>query len=155
MSHYRRAFAPGGSWFFTVARADRRSDALVHEIGAPRAACAATVAEHALIADAMVILPDHPRAVWTPPPGETDFSVRWREIKTRFTRALGGDPPRSASQRAKGERGLWQRRYWEHRIRDADDHRVHVEYRWWNPVKHGLVAHPADWPYSSFRRDNP
>ena len=68
-------------------------------------------------------------------------------------RPVGGEHRRSASKVAKGERGLWQRRYWEHMIRDGADYVRHVEYCWFNPVKHGLVARVCDWPHSSFHRD--
>ena len=148
MSNYRRARVPGAIYFFTVALADRRSRALVEHADALRWAFVETAREHPVRVDAMVVLPDHLHAVWALPPGDADFPVRWRKLKTRFTRAVGrvGDPPtlrewpRSASKIAKGERGLWQRRYWEHMIRDSEDWRRHVEYCWINPVKHGLVA---------------
>lgn len=168
MSNYRRAAVPGAVYFFTVALADRRSRALVEHVDALRAAFVATVREHPTQVDAMVVLPDHLHAVWRMPAGDADFPLRWRKLKTRFTRAVVGEwrrsgrvghsptlnPwPRSDSKIAKGERGLWQRRYWEHMIRDAEDWRRHVEYCWFNPVKHGLVGRVGDWPLSSFHRD--
>jgi putative transposase len=153
MTAYRRLRLPGRSYFFTVALANRGSDTLTREIGALRAAVARTRAERPFRVDAMVILPDHLHAIWTLPDGDADFPTRWRLIKTRFTRAVGGDLPRSLSQRAKGERGLWQRRYWEHCIRDAGDFDLHLRYCWANPVRHGYVERPAQWPYSSIHRD--
>jgi putative transposase len=153
MSNYRRAAVPGAVYFFTVALADRRSRALVEHADALRAAFVATAREHPVRVDAMVVLPDHLHAVWRLPEGDADFPLRWRKLKARFTRAVGGEWRRSESKVRKGERGLWQRRYWEHMIRDADDWRRHVEYCWINPVKHGLVGTVRDWPLSSFHRD--
>ena len=101
----------------------------------------------------MVVLPDHLHAVWRLPEGDADFPLRLRKLKARFGRSVGGSYRRSDSKIAKGERGLWQRRYWEHMIRDGDDWRRHVEYCWINPVKHGLVGAVRDWPLSSFHRD--
>lgn len=153
MPNYRRARVPGAIYFFTIALADRRSRILVEHVDALRAAFAVTMREHPVRVDAMVVLPDHLHAVWRLPDGDTDFPLRWRKLKARFTRAVSGEHRRSASKIAKGERGLWQRRYWEHMIRDVDDWRQHVEYCWFNPVRHGLVARVRDWPYSSFHRD--
>jgi putative transposase len=90
--------------------------------------------------------------MWTLPDGEADFATRWRLIKSAFSRSL---PPRerlSASRRAKGERGIWQRRYWEHTIRDEGDFTRHLDYIHFNPVKHGHAGRVRDWPYSSFHR---
>ncbi len=101
----------------------------------------------------MVVLPDHIHAVWTLPPGDADFSLRWRLIKIDFAKAVPNIERRSAVRMARGERGIWQRRFWEHLIRDDGDFRRHVEYCYINPVKHGLVARVGDWPYSSFHRD--
>lgn len=153
MPSYRRAAVPGATFFFTVALADRRSRVLVDHADALRGAFVATTREHPVEVDAMVVLPDHLHAVWRLPEGDADFPARWRKLKARFTRAVGGEWPRSRSKIAKGERGLWQRRYWEHMIRDAEDWRRHVEYCWSDPVRHGLVARARDWPLSSFHRD--
>jgi putative transposase len=102
--------------------------------------------------DAIVILPDHLHCLWTLPEGDTDYPVRWAHIKTEFSRRVPKDERRRASRILKRERGLWQRRYCEHLIRDEDDWRHHVDYIHFNPVKHGLVASVADWSYSSFHR---
>jgi putative transposase len=153
MSAYRRLRVPGTSYFFTVNLQDRGSDVLVRHIDILRRAWADTLAEHPFRCDAAVILPDHLHAVWTLPPGDSDFSSRWRKIKARFTHATGLSCQRSASKLRKREAGLWQRRFWEHAIRDADDHAAHVGYCRENPVKHGLVAHAEDWPFSSVHRD--
>lgn len=153
MTGYRRARVAGASYFFTVALADRRSTALVDRIGALRDAYAVTRAERTFRCDAFVVLPDHLHTVWTLPEGDSDFSTRWRLIKTRFVRSVGGYGPRSASKHAKQERGVWQRRFWEHMIRDPADFALHVRYCWANPVKHGFVVRPTDWAYSSIHRD--
>jgi putative transposase len=103
------------------------------------------------IIDAWVVLPDHLHAVWRLPIGDDDFSTRWRMIKTFFVRGLPATERLSAVRRAAGERGIWQRRFWEHAIRDDADYAAHVDYVHFNPVKHGLVAAPAEWPYSTFK----
>jgi putative transposase len=100
-----------------------------------------------------VVLPDHLHAVWTLPPGDSDFSTRWRLIKNRFAKALPKQERLSAVRKARGERGIWQRRFWEHLIRDEADYARHVEYCYINPVKHRWVTRVRDWPYSSFHRD--
>ncbi len=165
MAKYRRLRVRGGTYFFTVTLAERGATTLIDGIGALRAAYSATQAERPFRCEAMVILPDHLHAVWTLPAGDDDFSTRWRLIKARFSRAVSGKvgaehPPYgrmggvhpSRSKRGKGEIGIWQRRFWEHCIRDAADFEAHVRYCWGNPVKHRLVARAADWPYSSIHR---
>jgi REP element-mobilizing transposase RayT len=98
------------------------------------------------------VLPDHLHCLWTLPQGDADFPGRWRAIKIEFVKGLPAGEPRSQVMAGRGERGIWQRRYWEHTIRDDRDFAAHMDYTNFNPVKHGLVTHPADWPYSSFRR---
>ncbi|MFD2182854.1 REP-associated tyrosine transposase [Rhodoplanes azumiensis] len=153
MPNYRRAFVPGGCWFFTVTLLDRGSTALVDHIDPLRRATAWTRRRYPFQIDAAVVLPDHLHAVWTLPPGDADFSIRWRMIKTRFVQALAPTECRSPVGIARGERGIWQRRFWEHLIRDERDYARHVEYCYINPVKHGLVRRVVDWPFSSFHRD--
>jgi putative transposase len=153
MPTYVRARVPGASFFFTVALADRRSSALVEDVAHLRGAVAEVRRKRPFQIEAMVILPDHLHAVWTLPEGDSDFPLRWKEIKAEFTMRTGRSGPRSASKIAKGEKGLWQRRFWEHLIRDETDFRQHVEYCWGNPVKHGLVIRAVDWPFSSIHRD--
>jgi putative transposase len=152
MPEYRRLRVPGSSYFFTVNLADRGSDGLIRNIETLRRAVANTRARHPFTIDAWVVLPDHLHAVWTLPEGDDDFSTRWATIKRLYTWAQEDDEPRSASRRAKRERGIWQRRFWEHMIRDDHDFRAHVDYVHYNPVKHGLAAAPAEWPYSSYHR---
>ena len=101
----------------------------------------------------MGVLPNHLHAIWTLPEGDSDYPVRWRWIKSRFSRALPNIEQRSDVRKARGERGIWQRRYWEHLIRDERDFNDHLEYCWLNPVWHGLVKNVEDWPFSSFHRD--
>jgi putative transposase len=103
--------------------------------------------------DAFVVLPDHIHAIRTLPSGDADFSIRWRLIKIAFSKAIPKSERLSKVRRQRGERGIWQRRFWEHLIRDDEDYRRHVEYCYINPVKHGLVRRVCDWPLSSFHRD--
>ena len=145
-------FSAGGSFFFTVNLADRRLCLLTERIDELRTAFRETRRCHPFTTEAMVVLPDHLHTVWTLPEGDADFSTRWRLIKTNFSRNLTTGEPISSSRAVKGERGIWQRRYWEHTIRDESDFTRHIDYVHINPVKHGLVTRVRDWPYSSFHR---
>jgi putative transposase len=153
MSNYRRARIEGASYFFTLALADRQSRLLTDGIEELRIAYGETIASMPVRCDAIVVLPDHLHAVWTLPEGDGDYSERWRKIKYRFSRRVGHKQPRSQSKINKREVGIWQRRFWEHVIRNEEDFRRHVSYCWGNPVKHGLVTRAVDWPYSSIHRD--
>lgn len=152
MTNYRRLRVPGGTYFFTVCLEDEGSTILTDHIDLLRFAYAKTAAELPVHCDAMVVLPNHLHAVWTLPHGDADFSERWRRIKARFSHALADTPLRCASKVAKRERGIWQRRFWEHWIRDRESFASTVDYCWQNPVRHGLVSNPADWTWSSFHR---
>ncbi len=152
MTDYRRNFIAGGSFFFTVTLAERRLRLLTEHIEELRAAFRETRQRHPFTIDAMVVLPDHLHAVWTLPDGDANFATRWRLIKSRFSRSLATGERISDSRAAKGERGIWQRRYWEHTIRDESDFERHLDYIHINPLKHGLVQRVRDWPYSSFHR---
>jgi putative transposase len=152
MTAYPRNFIPGGCFFFTVNLADRRQRLLTEHVGALRSAFRETHQRHPFTTDAVVVLPDHLHAVWTLPEGDRDFATRWRLIKSTFSRNFAVGEPISASRVAKGERGIWQRRYWEHTIRDENDLARHIDYVHINPMKHGLVERVGDWPYSSFYR---
>ncbi|MDP2833073.1 MAG: transposase [Pseudomonadota bacterium] len=152
MTQYRRHFVPGGSYFFTVNLADRRLALLTDHIAALRAAFRYVMLRHPFTVDAIVILPEHLHAIWTLPPGDTGYSTRWRLIKSHFSRALPLLESRSQSRQGKGERGIWQRRYWEHTLRDERDFERHADYVHFNPVKHGHVRRVADWPHSTFHR---
>jgi len=153
MPNYRRAFVPGGCWFFTVNLLDRRQTLLVDHVVALREAVAATRQRYSFAIDAFVVLPDHLHSIWSLPPGDSDFSTRWRLIKNRFARALPKRERLSAVRVARNERGIWQRRFWEHLIRDEADYAQHIEYCYINPLKHRLVSRVRDWPHSSFHRD--
>jgi len=107
---------------------------------------------HPFQIDGIVILPDHLHTLWTLPEGDDDYSLRWRQIKSAFSRRLDEGETVSASRSRKRERGVWQRRFWEHTIRDDEDFARHLDYIHYNPVKHGHVKRVADWPYSSFHR---
>ncbi|HVC56360.1 MAG TPA: transposase [Stellaceae bacterium] len=152
MTEYRRNTVAGGTYFFTANLADRRSFLLIEKIELLRAAFRYTRERHPFTIDAIVVLPDHLHTVWTLPEGDSDFAVRWNLIKGGFTRFLPRAECISASRLRKRERGIWQRRYWEHTLRDDDDFARHVDYIHFNPVKHGYVEDPAAWPFSSFRR---
>ena len=152
MTNYRRARTANATYFFTVNLADRTSTLLVDRIDDLRDAIRHVQHRHPFAIDAMVVLPEHLHAVWTLPPGDADHSLRWRLIKTRFSRVMPKGERRCDSRLAKSERGIWQRRYWEHLIRNDDDFSRHVDYVHFNPVKHGHVQHTLNWPHSSFHR---
>lgn len=157
MPNFRRVFWPGGTFFFTVVTHQRQP--LLAHLGAIEALRAAVRdARHSqpFTIDAWVVLPDHMHAVWTLPPGDSDYPTRWRRIKAGFSRRIGAAPCRSepSTQGRDRERRspIWQRRYWEHLIRDEDDFSSHINYVHFNPVKHELVTCPKNWPYSTFHR---
>ena len=153
MRTYIRARIPGASYFFTVNLAERRgNDLLVRRIDDLREAFRDTRRRHPFSLDAIVVLPEHLHCLWRLPPGDDDFPVRWRLIKSHFSRRIEPGERISPSRRRKGERGLLQHRYWEHVIRDEADYRRHMDYIHFNPVKHGYVQAVGDWPYSSFHR---
>jgi putative transposase len=152
MTNYRRNFVPGGNFFFTVNLADRRSRLLIEHIEPLRAAFRYARQRHPFAIEAIVILPDHLHTIWTLLEGDADFALRWRLIKSAFSRALPRGERISESRITKNERGVWQRRYWEHTLRDEGDFARHVDYIHFNPVKHGHVNHVQDWPHSSFLR---
>jgi putative transposase len=157
MSEYRRYFVPGGTYFFTVVTENRwrlfEQESARRLLGAVMRECAVRFPWSTV---AIVLLPDHLHALWTLPPGDDRYSLRWRWIKREFTRgwlALGGsEEQRSRSRQREQRRGVWQRRFWEHTIQDDADLENHADYIHYNPVKHGLAQQPNDWPWSSFRR---
>jgi len=152
MSRYRRAKIEGGTFFFTLTLADRSSDLLVRHIDRLRAIYRSVQQRRPFATIAICILPDHLHAIWVLPPGDADFAMRWNLIKGGFSRGLPATASRSSSKMAKREKGLWQRRYWEHAIRGDADLARHVDYVHFNPVKHGLVPRVCDWPHSSFHQ---
>jgi putative transposase len=151
MVGYRRNFVPGGTFFFTVTLVDRSSKVLVERIALLRNALRAARRERPFTIDAIVILPEHLHAIFTLPPGDSDFSGRWRRIKGHFSSALI-DACIDLKRWPNGDLALWQRRFWEHTIRDDEDFERHVDYIHFNPVKHALAQRVRDWPYSSFHR---
>lgn len=164
MPRYRRMRRPGARIFFTVALQTRGSDLLVRHIADLREAVRDTRAERWFGIDAWVILPDHMHCIWHLPEGDTEYSVRMGAIKARFSMALrraGFTPPLPEilphggvnPALRKGQVGIWQKRFWEHHIRNEADWQAHRHHCWMNPVKHGLVDAPGDWPYSSYLRD--
>ncbi|WP_159702100.1 transposase [Massilia sp. 9I] len=154
MPHYRRALT-GTSYFFTVVTHRRRPilcdgavrDALRHAIENVRTRLPFTT-------NAMVLMPDHLHCIWTLPDGDTDFSLRWSQIKHYVSHACGQrySGTLSASRQRQRTAAIWQRRFWEHQIRDETDMERHVDYIHYNPVKHGFVAAASAWPYSTFSR---
>ncbi|TWT89662.1 Transposase IS200 like protein [Pseudobythopirellula maris] len=157
VTNYRRARIEGGTYFFTVITHERRpflASPLARS--ALRQAIRSVRSHRPFTIDAIVLLPDHLHTVWTLPRGDDDYSTRWRQIKSLFTKAWlrsGGDEgDRSVSRQVKGERGVWHRRMFEHACRDEADMKRCVDYLHANPLKHGLVSLTRDWPWSSFHR---
>ncbi|AMK77081.1 MULTISPECIES: REP-associated tyrosine transposase [Methylomonas] len=151
MTEYRRFQHAGATWFFTVNLVERHGNRLLtDQIDLLRMAFAHVKARHPYEIDAIVILPEHLHCILTLPAGDSDFSVRWGLIKAYFARHIAKGERISKSREKRGERGLWQRRFWEHLIRDEADYRQHIDYIHWNPVKHGWVQCVKDWPHSSF-----
>jgi putative transposase len=157
MADYRRWYVPGGTYFFTAVTHNRRP-ILTSDLGREclRDSIKQIRERHPFEMTAVVLLPDHLHVVWTLPQGDYRYSLRWRRIKDEFTGgflARGGAEARQSPSRIKhGYRGVWQKRFWEHTCRDEGDLKRCVDYVHWNPVKHGLVAHVRDWPWSSFHR---
>lgn len=152
---YRRMKITGGTYFFTVVTYNRQQYLCEPEnSNLLRNAFRYIMNQHPFKIDAIVILPDHLHSIWTLPDGDNNFSTRWRLIKSYFSRQYSSEyqVEASLSRRKKQEKAIWQRRFWEHQIRDEKDLINHVEYIHYNPVKHGLVKAPKDWQYSSFHQ---
>ncbi len=152
MVSYRRIRLPGGSYFFTVRLLDSSSCLLTERIEDLHAAFRSVRRERPFTIHAMVVLPDHLHCIWRLPPGDADYSLRWREIKQRFSRRVPASERRIQGLVNPGEHSIWQRRFWEHRLRDNRDVAKHIDFIHYNPVKHGHVSRVADWPHSSFHR---
>jgi putative transposase len=151
MPDYRRPSTKGGVFFFTVVLADRSSSLLIEEIDRLRQAYRVVQERRPFETIAVCILPDHLHALWSLPEHDADFVMRRSLIKSGFSRGIEARQ-RSESKTSRREKGVWQRRYWEHAIRDNADLARHVDYIHFNPVKHGHVARVVDWQYSSFHR---
>jgi putative transposase len=157
MPYYRRAAVPGGTYFFTVVTAHRQPILTHVDIRrALREGISLVRQTLPFRIDGWVLLPDHLHAIWTLPEGDADFSTRWQLIKRHVTRSCGPAyrRPEYLNKRllSKGCGTLWQPRFWEHLIRDERDLHQHLDYLHGNPLKHGLVGHVKDWPWSSFHR---
>jgi REP-associated tyrosine transposase len=147
---YRRFYRSGARYFFTVVT-ENRQPLLIDNIERLRAAFRLCLSRYPFEIDAIVVLPDHLHTLWKLPDGDADFSRRWMVIKRKFSSGFPqGDV--NAAMAKKREKGIWQRRFWEHCIRDEADWRRHMDYIHYNPVKHAYVSSPEDWPYSSFQR---
>jgi putative transposase len=151
MVRYRRNFLAGGTFFFTATLADRQSSTLVDNIDLLRRAFRVTRHERPFAVDAAVVLPDHLHVVMTLPADDADFPGRWKRFKSLFTRFVAARGI-IVERNRRGEYSLWQRRFWEHTIRDETDLVRHIDYVHYNPVKHNLVLQVSDWPHSSFHR---
>ncbi len=157
MPEYRRWYVPGGTFFFTLVT-NERQPILCTDLARPclREAIDTVGADWPVEWVAVVLLPDHLHTVWTLPAGDDRYPIRWKRIKEEFTRrylkAGGSEIAPTASRLRHAERGVWQRRYWEHKVRDEADLKRCVDYIHWNPKKHGYVANVRDWRWSSFAR---
>lgn len=157
MTRYRRWRQAGGTFFFTVVTFGRRRFLTDDDASrCLRSPWRETVRHRPFETVAVCLLPDHLHCLWTLQPDDEDYSTRWAKLKEAFTKqylAQGGqDGTRNASRRRKREAAIWQRRFWEHTIRDDVDFQRHFDYIHYNPVKHGLVTRVADWPWSTFHR---
>ena len=155
MSNYRRAHEVGATYFFTVVTYRRRQVLLQPDVlQALRDAFRNVRQTRPFKLDAVVVLPDHLHTLWTLPQGDDDFGARWGMIKRYVSKTVGvpGSAPMTDSMKARREYGFWQRRFWEHLIRNDADYAKHMDYIHFNPVKHGYAKRPADWPHSSFRK---
>jgi putative transposase len=152
MPDYRRVWVPGATYFFTVNLHDRQSDLLVRHVELLRHAVRTVKEKHAFEIVAWVVLPDHMHAIWTLPFDDADYALRWRAIKSIFSRELPKTESTTPTRARRGERGIWQRRFWEHMIRDERDLDQHISYVHFNPVKHGRAETATDWQHSSIHQ---
>ena len=152
MPNYRRNYVPGGCYFFTVNLLERKRNLLTENIDLLRNSVRTVRRLYPFNIDAWVVLPDHMHCVLTLPPDDNDYPRRLRLIKLLFSKGLPATERLSAVRKRRGERGIWQRRYWEHTIRDERDYSRHIDYVHVNPKKHGYVKQVVDWPYSTFHR---
>jgi putative transposase len=157
MPEYRRSYDPGGLYFFTVVTYQRepiflmpKARSLLHR------AWEEIERKYPFQTEAICLLPEHLHSIWKLPEGDCNYSLRWKEIKRKFTSSylfyLREKYPRNESRIKKKEATIWQRRFWEHTIVDENDYYSHIDYIHKNPMKHGLVEHVRDWPWSSFHR---
>ena len=149
---YRRADVRGGTYFFTVNLAERQNTLLVDEIDKLKVSFVAMKKRHPFVLDAMVVLPNHLHMLMTLPEDDNDYPTRLRLLKAGFSRLIPKTELIRETRKRKAERGIWQRRYWEHLIRDDRDYANHVEYIHNNPVKHGYVKEANEWPFSTIHK---
>ena len=150
---YRRVWHPGGTYFFTVNLLQRKgNDLLIRHIQPLKESIKTVKANHPFQIHGWVVLPEHMHCLVELPENDNDYATRIRLIKIGFSKAIPKTERRSAIRIKRGERGVWQRRYWEHLVRDEADFQAHLNYVHYNPVKHGLVKQVKDWPYSTFHR---
>ncbi len=152
MPEYRRLWVPGGIYAFTANLADRSRRLLADHFDVLRDAACIVRRRHPFEIVSWVVMPNHLHAVWRLPDGDRDFALRWMLIKQSFSRAMPAHERITASRLRRGERGIWQRRYWERLVRSERDLQNCIDYIHFNPVKHGLVLRAVDWPYSSFHQ---
>ncbi|MGR8953333.1 MAG: REP-associated tyrosine transposase [Gammaproteobacteria bacterium] len=152
MPNYRRNFVAGGCYFFTVNLLERQRSLLTDHIDLLRDSVRCVKGIYPFHIDAWVVLPDHMHCVWTLPHDTADYPLRWRLIKLLFSKGLPRTERLSSVRHRRAERGIWQRRYWEHTIMSERDFSQHIDYVHVNPMKHGYVKQVCDWPYSSFHR---
>jgi putative transposase len=168
MPNYRRNFVAGGCYFFTANLLKRQRTLLTDHIDLLRDSVRRVRRLHPFHIDAWVVLPDHMHStarmqeveqrreqlpsIWTLPPDTDDFPLRWRLIKLLFSKGLPRTERLSATRQRRTERGIWQRRYWEHTIVTERDYAQHIDYIHVNPLKHGYVQRVCDWPHSTFHR---
>ena len=149
---YRRAYVCGAIYFFTVNLRDRTSNLLIEEIDTLRGSFQKVKQNHPYKINAAVILPNHLHMIMTLPTSNSNYLQRLNLIKGEFSKQIMPIEAINPSRKSKKERGVWQRRFWEHLIRDEQDYIHHVNYIHYNPVKHGYVTHAIDWPYSSLHQ---
>lgn len=152
MRRYIRTTTPGATLFFTVVLQDRQASTLTEHREWLGMCMRSVQRAYPFSVEAMVVFLDHLHAIWRLPPDDGDYAKRWSAIKGEFTKGLVRTGVRLQARGGKGERAMWQRRFWEHHIRDERDLAHHVDYVHYNPVKHGLVSRAVDWPWSSFHR---
>jgi putative transposase len=148
MSNYHRLYISGAMYFFTVVTYNRNPLLLTGtSLSRLRSAFKYTMEKHPFEIVGIVILPDHLHCIWQLPNGDSDFSLRWQTIKRYYSIAQPINPNH------RGEKNIWQRRFWEHMIKNDEDLNKHLDYIYYNPVKHGYVNAPCEWAFSSFKRD--
>lgn len=149
---YRRSDVKGATYFLTINLTDRTSDLLIREINLLRDAFRKTKISYPFNITAMVVMPDHMHILMELPENDNDYPLRIRLIKTHFSKNIPKKEQINTSRLSKSERGIWQRRYWKHQIKDEKDMNSHIDYIHFNPVKHGYVASPIDWKFSSIHK---